>query len=257
MKKYFIFGDSHGEFDYLMNSLNAVGYNQDNPEHFLIGLGDYFDRGNQNIQILEFLQQQKKKNRFWGILGNHDSMLYNFLTGKSNGIFDILRNGLGTTLKELAGLESVEDVILHARFSSDYFRNSIKINHPNLLEFLKSLKDEIKLGQYNLTHAGYSYNNETGKWEIDNWAMTEEFVESYPTNPEEIYVFGHWWARLLTHKFIIQEADKDITEIIEDDTLTDLPFRYKNFIGLDSMVNRSHFMNILVIKLDKDGYTEI
>jgi hypothetical protein len=31
----------------------------------------------------------------------------------------------------------------------------------------------------------------------------------------------------------------------------------KNFIGLDSMVNRSHFMNILVIKLDKEGYTEI
>ena len=59
--KYFAFGDTHGYYDELMTSLQEAGYQIFNPDHCLIGLGDYFDRGSQSKEILEFLNTVPRK----------------------------------------------------------------------------------------------------------------------------------------------------------------------------------------------------
>jgi hypothetical protein len=47
MKKYFIVADVHGYFDILNQSLKEAGFDENNPEHFFVSLGDLLDRGKQ------------------------------------------------------------------------------------------------------------------------------------------------------------------------------------------------------------------
>ena len=77
--KYFLFSDVHGEYDALITSLEAAGFDLSNKEHMLVGLGDYFDRGSQNEMVLVFLKTMLDMGRIKLIRGNHDDMLLNFL----------------------------------------------------------------------------------------------------------------------------------------------------------------------------------
>ena len=81
MKKYFLFGDLHGEFDPLIESLAAKGFDESNENHILLSVGDLFDRGYQNVEVYEYLQKFDDMNRLYMILGNHDQMFLDFLQG--------------------------------------------------------------------------------------------------------------------------------------------------------------------------------
>ena len=96
--KYFIFSDVHGYFNLLIKELEEKGFNLNDENHILIGLGDYFDRGNESKELFDFLLELDKKERFFGIRGNHDDMLIDFLKNNPNNldrnIFNFKNNSL-------------------------------------------------------------------------------------------------------------------------------------------------------------------
>lgn len=64
MKKYFIFSDIHGrKLNSLLNELKVASFDINNEEHILISLGDLFDRGDDNLNLLFFVNEMIKKNR--------------------------------------------------------------------------------------------------------------------------------------------------------------------------------------------------
>lgn len=78
--KIFAVSDVHGHCSLLKEALNAAGYDKENPRHLLVCCGDYFDRGNENYEVLKFFEQQKNCVK---IKGNHEEMLKKlFDTGK-------------------------------------------------------------------------------------------------------------------------------------------------------------------------------
>jgi serine/threonine protein phosphatase 1 len=236
MKRYFLFSDVHGEFSALLSSLEKSGFEPDNKDHILVGVGDYFDRGNENKQILDFLIGYKDKERFQGIYGNHDQMLDHFLRGKSNGISDFIYNGLNKTLNNLSGLDCREYISQFPQLIID----KVIDNNRKIIDFLDSLEERIELGNYEITHAGYSPDTDrdgNDTWTVDNWSNTPYFVRKFKPSADKIYVFGHWHARKLNVLF----NDKD--EFYNDNT-----FRYNNYIGLDACTNLSGFVNILVLE---------
>jgi serine/threonine protein phosphatase 1 len=249
MKKHFVFGDVHGEFSALLASLDKAGFEPDNENHILVSLGDNFDRGNENAQLLEFLLKYWKLDRLLMIKGNHDDMLIDFLTRRDDGVFNAVHNGMDYTLQNLSKIVISKLLYDYPEIIIEKIRN----NYPDLIKFYRDAKDEIVLGDYILTHAGYKYINKFQDWnepiwEVNNWANTPEFIEFFPDSPQyqgdKFYVFGHWHAFRLRWDFEGKEYDETGHIVLKNHST----FKYKNFIGLDACTNLSGFVNILVIE---------
>lgn len=238
--KYFLFADPHGHYTELKEALLAAGYDETNDNHMLIGLGDYFDRGYENGKMATFLLDQWTKGKARFILGNHDTMLLNFLKGKDDGIFNSLYNGFGKTIEDLAKIETWQLIY----YDQDFVIQKIKENYPNLFEWLYKMENKIEIGNFVLTHAGYANRAKDfyfpDKWEVDNWANSKFFVKWFQTSDEfrlpKTYIFGHWHAFDLRQEF--QNGDgKPSPE----------PFIHKNFIGLDACTALTKKVNIYII----------
>lgn len=97
--KLFVVSDVHGHCTLLKEALEQAGFNRDDPEHLLISCGDYFDRGNENIQVLQFFERLPRKVL---LRGNHEDLLLKLLyTGQLlphhyiNGTVSTLQNFFG------------------------------------------------------------------------------------------------------------------------------------------------------------------
>lgn len=68
-----IIGDIHGEYDKLREVLQKANFNK---YDLLYSVGDFCDRGDKNLEVLEFLMSL---DNFRAVRGNHDVWLYNYL----------------------------------------------------------------------------------------------------------------------------------------------------------------------------------
>lgn len=99
VKNLFVVSDIHGHYTLLKESLDKVGFDNENENHILICCGDYFDRGNENFEVLKFFERFKHKIL---LRGNHEDLLLKLLqTGKVlphnyiNGTLITLENFFG------------------------------------------------------------------------------------------------------------------------------------------------------------------
>ncbi|MCR5833785.1 MAG: metallophosphoesterase [Selenomonadaceae bacterium] len=91
-------GDIHGKFSKLMSLIHKVNF--DETKDFLILLGDYIDRGEDNIRCLRWAMEMSRKNNVVALRGNHEQMMLNYYL--SDGAeFIWLPNGGNKTKKEL------------------------------------------------------------------------------------------------------------------------------------------------------------
>ena len=56
MVKYFCVSDVHGFYDPLTQALASKGFDLNNNEHKLIICGDAFDRGDDTINVFNFMK---------------------------------------------------------------------------------------------------------------------------------------------------------------------------------------------------------
>ena len=101
--KIFAVSDIHGNASILEKALREAGFDSNNPEHLFVGCGDYFDRGNENRRVLEFLNRLKHKVL---IHGNHESMLLDALDRGWINFCDVI-NYTSDTLIEFFGQENI------------------------------------------------------------------------------------------------------------------------------------------------------
>ncbi|MDE5792821.1 MAG: metallophosphoesterase, partial [Oscillospiraceae bacterium] len=133
-----IIGDIHGCGQELRLLLNKLGYVlQDgcysHPEGRKVAfLGDFCDRGNENVNVLKIAMSMVKSGNAIAVAGNHDAKLVKYLKGKSVQ----LTHGLDKTVAELNA-------------ESEDFRKEV-------CEFLDSLISHYVLddGKLVIAHAG-------------------------------------------------------------------------------------------------------
>lgn len=245
MKKYFAFSDVHGDFTALDLSLKNAGFDANNENHILLGLGDYFDRGSQSKEVYEFLKSFEKLGRGFYVFGNHDEMFYDYLKG-GDGSFNFEYNGLWETVKSFTNLRGPYYLL------DEEARERINKNY-GVKNWLAKLPLGFTLDNYVFTHAGLKYDIVKDSWVVDVWAKSNDFVENFPEEKEnKVYVFGHWHAFRLTAQFYKgHKSEKwtnaELDALISEDFKT---FTYKNFVGLDGCTNYSKMVNILVIESD-------
>ena len=79
-KRILAIGDIHGRFDRLSSVFNKINF--DPAQDFLILLGDYVDRGTENLHCLQWAMQISKMPNVVALRGNHEQMmLYYYLMG--------------------------------------------------------------------------------------------------------------------------------------------------------------------------------
>ena len=99
MPKFYICSDIHGFYDEFREALGKSGFDENNPDHWLICCGDYWDRGDHPIQVMNYLKKLPRKVL---IKGNHEQ-LFNECCDRGFWLSHDLSNGTMDTICELGG----------------------------------------------------------------------------------------------------------------------------------------------------------
>lgn len=190
MKKIFVVSDVHGHYTLLKEALNRAGFDKENEEHLLICCGDYFDRGNENAEILRFFERLQHKVL---LRGNHEDMLLKlFQTGKLQQHHYI--NGTMRTLENFFGkyaIDPVDDTI--------DFSGKTRITE-RLCEFIEETVDYYETEKYVFVHGWLPENAVTSEarqsagkeaWEKARWVKWNERYDGQRPIVDKTLVCGH------------------------------------------------------------------
>lgn len=104
-KKLFVISDIHGHYTLMRQALDDAGFDSKDPQHLLVCCGDYFDRGKENLKVLQYLDRIENKVM---LRGNHEDMLLKvFYTGRMHPHNYL--NGTVETVVELFGKYALDD----------------------------------------------------------------------------------------------------------------------------------------------------
>ncbi len=172
-EKVFVIGDIHGCLGMLKKLMDKIDWRPDQDR--LIFLGDYVDRGEDPLGVVDFiLEISKLSDKVDCLLGNHEDMLLNFIEG--GDIVTVLQNGGSRTL---------------AGYQIDYMGRGVEGIPETHLSFYRSLKLWIELEDYYLVHAGLRPGVEIDKQTRQDliW-IREPFIYSDHDFGKRV-IFGH------------------------------------------------------------------
>lgn len=262
--KYFVFSDVHGEYDDLMAALKEAGYEQSNPTHRLISIGDAFDRGPKSNRIYDFL----KRNKAVCVKGNHDFFFEEFLEKGMDGefvLFNILHNGLGATISSFAGMNGPLNTFRAGDLED--MRKLIITSNRSMLSWLQNMPLYYETEHFIFAHAGI--NPVLHNWkDTDKEYMTWDIEDSHKPcrNTEKIVVIGHHHAfrvrqNALAEGYACSSAENFEYRISNENHDTQIIsakcygnkdengiYRCENKIAIDGCVNLTHKVNVLVIE---------
>ncbi|MTJ07219.1 MULTISPECIES: metallophosphoesterase family protein [unclassified Anabaena] len=166
-QRRFVIGDVHGHYEALMLLLEEIAPASEDQVYFL---GDLIDRGPQSAQVVEFVKQSN----YPCLLGNHEQMLLNILTGRDT-----------TSANMQAWLYSGGQATI-----ASYQSAAIPQEH---LDWFHSLPTYLDLGDFWLTHAGvdpYKTVEEQTSEQLC-WIREEFHRIEQPYFPDKLIIVGH------------------------------------------------------------------
>lgn len=263
--KYFVFADCHGYYSLLQAALKKCGFDENNPEHMLISLGDNFDRGCENYQMFKFLKEMKDKNKIILIKGNHEDLLLGMLY-RRKPIYIDLTNGTYQTVNEMIKAylgNNAEDL-----FYNDPYTTYLTLVDEGFVDFVYDMVDYYETSNYIFTHGfiPVKYDDEEAKYVYDEaWrkATDKEFASSRWYNgimmrlkedikeKDKTIVVGHFHASYGNVRVKFKDktaAEYKKLEFSNNDYF--YPFVTDGLIALDACTHLTKMVNVLVIEDD-------
>jgi serine/threonine protein phosphatase 1 len=184
-ERIFVIGDIHGclsKVQLLMDRIDPqAGRDQ------LIFLGDYIDRGDDSRGVLDYLLQVQEQfpNTIF-LMGNHEKMFMDFLSGIDRSLF--LCNGGDSTIRSYAGgmqnlwsrMQGMSDEELLDQLIPEHHR-----------DFLQELHPYHETEDYIMVHAGLRGGISLEQQSLEDlvW-IREEFIFSEEDYGKRV-IFGH------------------------------------------------------------------
>ena len=186
MSRTFAIGDIHGCLDKLEDLVSLIS---PGPGDRLVFLGDYVDRGDSVVEVIDFLIDLALRIECVFLRGNHEDMFLSFLEfGTNETVF--FANG---------GRKTVESYVAPQPFIS---RNQVAhVISGAHRDFFSRLKWHYMDDDYLYVHAGIKPGVEMADQERQDliW-IRDEFISS-PTGMPRKVIFGHTpFARPLVKK---------------------------------------------------------
>lgn len=79
---YIAVGDIHGRYDLLLKLLYLL--DEKYPEHLVLFLGDYVDRGPNSFQVIAKIKELCEREQAIAVMGNHEAMMIDFCNSGAN-----------------------------------------------------------------------------------------------------------------------------------------------------------------------------
>ena len=174
-RRIFALGDIHGRFDRLSAVFNKIHF--DAEKDFLILLGDYIDRGNENLHCLQWAMKMSEQKNVVVLRGNHEQMmLYYYLLGTFESTI-WLPNGGNRTKAEIDEW---------CKTHPDFLKQALTFIYERPLYHKMTIKGK----EYIFVHAGLKPNVPLEKQTDESllW-IREEFYNDY--NGAAEVVCGH------------------------------------------------------------------
>ena len=147
-------GDIHGRLDLLnllLAEIEADIASRTARKNFIIFLGDFVDRGPESAGVIERLRTYRHPDaRLIFLGGNHEEVLLNILAGQRGVLPSWLKFG-GAECAESYGIDVQELGRTHEDAAIEMVRTAVPREHR---EFLESLADTFRFGDYLFVHAG-------------------------------------------------------------------------------------------------------
>lgn len=187
--RLYVIGDIHGRLDLLDQIISLIhrDFDQFGGSCLIATLGDYIDRGPNSRGVIERLMSNPFPGHYVALKGNHELILEMFLADPA----------IGSEWKDLGGLETLHSFgvpVAELMMGRKYERAAEQLRAallPEHLEFLRSLKLSLTVGEFFLCHAGIRPGIPLQKQsEQDLLWIRDEFLTSQ-TNFGKMVVHGH------------------------------------------------------------------
>lgn len=242
--KYYIFGDAHGYFDILKKALDDAGFDRNNPEHFLVSLGDLLDRGKQPRECLQFVNSLERKIL---IRGNHEDLMEEMIAFHYPRTHD-LSNGTYYSAVDLTGKNNIDDIFIAMRNDNDY-NNYIS----STVDYFETKTAIFVHGWipcfYWESFSGYRHDwskndnwREVHDWKPYRWLNGMEAWKNGVVEKEKIIFCGHWHTSFGNYRYH-QKGDSEFGPNADFG-----PFVDRGIVALDACTHFSKKINIYVLE---------
>ena len=209
MKTYFVTSDIHSYYSIWRNALAVAGFEEENKDHYLIILGDLFDRGQEAKKLYAFLRAFPKERRIL-VRGNHEDLLR-----------DLLRRGFPLS----------RDYHNCTTDTLEQFGRGVKRLKKRIAELDLDLFGDLSMEEYvkerNATYKELQRRLYQGKaiHEVLDWIYSDEWQDYYET-PH--YVFVHAWVplRIERHQDVYDPDWRNASQKHWEDARWGCPYKY-------------------------------
>lgn len=267
MRKYFVTSDTHSYFYIMKNALEKEGFEEDNPEHFLILCGDLFDRGPESKEILQFVQSLK--DRFIYIRGNHENLLEECVRDISVGRDIRFHHFTNGTISTIAQLCDVKEEEFQRVVRPDSLNQTVWIKMKPILDWIDNRAiDYYELDDFIFVHGWIPVDFEYRPYNVipkEEWKDGELWKKACWVNgmeawkygavvPNKTIVCGHWhcsygWSHIRQERKEFPDKNKknwqQSFEVFIDEGI----------IALDACTAYSGLCNVAVLFMGDDNTT--
>lgn len=248
---YFVFSDPHGNYEALITAITEMGYDAANPQHQLIGCGDYFGRAARSnsdcVDIWRYLTSPHHANKPICIRGNHESIIIDAIERRHLTETDIYNGEHNTFASFLGRYPNQVKRDYYLQFDAAKVMMNI-----GFYDWLKSLPWYFETEHYIFTHGfvplqwfGKKWKlSDLGDWEWNtaSWAKTPDYIwtlDQTHTKIDKTVVFGHWRAKELNERFAGKWEEVDCDIYVDKE---------RKLIGLDTTTALSHKVGCIILE---------
>lgn len=249
MPKLFVISDVHGFYDEMKTALDEEGFDENNPDHWLIGCGDYMDRGLQPVRVMRYLHNLPRKVL---VKGNHEQLLVDCCYRGEAWSHDY-SNGTAQTIWNIAYIPGyVEDFVEmcdHTLKRTKHFRDSMvnyfeTENHIFVHSWIPVINKDGLPAHYTRGRR-FEFNpdwrNASQKeWDDATWGNPFDMAARGFNQTGKTIVFGHWATE---HKWAEIEGRRDFNSNARFDI-----YYGDGIIGIDGCTAYSKKVNVLVLE---------
>lgn len=257
--KYYVISDPHSFYTPMMRSLEAKGFFKEKKPHKLIICGDFFDRGNEPLEMQQALSDLMDAGNTILIRGNHEDLMLDLLNylEANKGTDAVLRshynkNGTLATLCQLTGF-SEEEVLKDPAPAISAMKQTVAYNkiYPAALDYYETSKYVFVHGwipcpEANILlrypHSTFNdwHNADEKDWKCARWMDYLSGIDFNVKLPDKTIVCGHRSTRY---------GNSGYLNIEDPDRLFD-PFYYAGLIAIDATTVLSGKVNCIILEDD-------
>ncbi len=205
--KYYVMSDTHGFYSETVKALKENGFFNDSEPHKLILCGDMMDRGQEAVELQNFMSELLSKRELIFVRGNHEDLMVNMINKIDLYMWDIAlgmsnhnSNGTWDTALQLAGIKesfALRDIHKFADKVADsvFYKELI----PASVDYYETEHHVFVHGWIPVRgNANFSYdpkwrNANRQKWNGARWLNGMDMSEKYKVvEPGKTIVCGHW-----------------------------------------------------------------